>query len=44
VISLAAVANIDTSGISMLEECKKTADRRGLQVIISFSSFEFLGR
>jgi len=36
VILLAAVANIDTSGISMLEECKKSVDRRGLQVTISF--------
>ena len=27
-----AVGNIDTSGISMLEEVKKTTDRRGLKV------------
>lgn len=31
---ITAVANIDTSGISMLEEFKKTVDRKGLQVII----------
>lgn len=39
VILLAAVGNIDTSGISMLEETKKMAERRELQVIISLVSF-----
>ena len=33
-----AVGNIDTSGISMFEELKKTTDRRGLKVQTSFSS------
>lgn len=28
----AAVTSIDTSGINMLEEAKKSVDRRGLQV------------
>ena len=30
---LAAVGNIDTSGISMLDEVKKTVERRGLKVV-----------
>ncbi|XP_014495937.1 sulfate transporter 3.1 [Vigna radiata var. radiata] len=34
IIDMTAVGNIDTSGISMLEECKKTADRRGLQLVL----------
>ncbi|QCD97665.1 sulfate transporter 3.1-like [Vigna unguiculata] len=34
IMNMTAVANIDTSGISMLEECKKTADRRGLQLVL----------
>jgi len=38
-ILLAAVGNIDTSGISMLEETKKMAERREQQVIISLMSF-----
>lgn len=33
--NMAAIGNIDTSGISMLEEVKKIADRRGLQVSLS---------
>jgi len=36
VILLAGVGNIDTSGISMLEEVKKITERRELQVILSF--------
>lgn len=39
VIILAAVGNIDTSGISMLEEAKKMVERREQQVIISLMSF-----
>jgi hypothetical protein len=39
VILLAAVGNIDTSGISMLEETKKIAERREQQVILSLISF-----
>lgn len=35
VILLAAVGNIDTSGISMLEEVNKITERRELQVILS---------
>ncbi|KAH1194932.1 Sulfate transporter 3.1 [Glycine max] len=34
IMDMTAVANIDTSGISMLEECKKTTDRRGLQLAL----------
>ncbi|KAH1258335.1 Sulfate transporter 3.1 [Glycine max] len=34
IMDMTAVANIDTSGISMLEECKKTVDRRGLQLAL----------
>ena len=34
-MALAAVGNIDTSGISMLEEVKKITERRELQVILS---------
>ncbi|CAL8178591.1 unnamed protein product [Prunus armeniaca] len=32
ILDMTAVGNIDTSGISMFEEVKKLADRRGLQV------------
>lgn len=32
-----AVGNIDTSGISMFEETKKTLDRRGLKVHLNFN-------
>jgi sulfate transporter 3 len=39
VILLAAVGNIDTSGISMLEEIKKIAERREQQVILSHIIF-----
>lgn len=38
--SCAAVGNIDTSGISMLDEVKKIIDRRGLKV--NFVSAIFL--
>ncbi|KAF7808726.1 sulfate transporter 3.1-like [Senna tora] len=34
VISLPAIGNIDTSGISMLEDVKKTAKRIGLQIVL----------
>ncbi|KAK7285305.1 hypothetical protein RJT34_20072 [Clitoria ternatea] len=34
IMDMTAVANIDTSGISMLEEFKKTVDRRGLQLVL----------
>ncbi|KAK7270285.1 hypothetical protein RIF29_23314 [Crotalaria pallida] len=34
IMDMTAVGNIDTSGISMLEEVKKTADRRGLQLVL----------
>lgn len=31
---MAAVGNIDTSGISMLDEVKKIVDRRGLKLVL----------
>lgn len=34
ILDMGAVGNIDTSGISMLEEVKKIMERRGLKVII----------
>ncbi|XP_061375354.1 sulfate transporter 3.1-like [Gastrolobium bilobum] len=34
IMDMSAVGNIDTSGISMLEEVKKIADRRGLQLVL----------
>ncbi|KAJ1433102.1 STAS domain [Sesbania bispinosa] len=34
IMDMTAVGNIDTSGISMLEEFKKTVDRRGLQLVL----------
>ncbi|XP_061366980.1 sulfate transporter 3.1-like [Gastrolobium bilobum] len=34
IMDMTAVGNIDTSGISMLEEFKKTNDRRGLQLVL----------
>ncbi|XP_058738002.1 sulfate transporter 3.1-like [Vicia villosa] len=34
IVDMTAVANIDTSGISMLEEFKKTVDRKGLQLVL----------
>ncbi|ESW34453.1 hypothetical protein PHAVU_001G154200 [Phaseolus vulgaris] len=34
IMNMTTVANIDTSGISMLEECKKSVDRRGLQLVL----------
>ncbi|OIW12653.1 hypothetical protein TanjilG_24586 [Lupinus angustifolius] len=34
IMVMTAVGNIDTSGISMLEEVKKIADRRGLQLVL----------
>ncbi|GLT59063.1 hypothetical protein SLA2020_319050 [Shorea laevis] len=35
ILDMGAVGNIDTSGISMLEEVKKTTDRRGLKLVIA---------
>ncbi|GLU03561.1 hypothetical protein SLE2022_207530 [Rubroshorea leprosula] len=35
ILDMGAVGNIDTSGISMLEEVKKTADRRGLKLVLA---------
>ncbi|KAL6532548.1 hypothetical protein OROGR_014518 [Orobanche gracilis] len=34
IMDMTAVGNIDTSGISMLEEVKKIVDRRGLQLVL----------
>ncbi|KAJ1405175.1 sulfate anion transporter, conserved site [Sesbania bispinosa] len=34
IMDMSVVGNIDTSGISMLEEVKKVADRRGLQLVL----------
>ncbi|XP_057742554.1 sulfate transporter 3.1-like [Arachis stenosperma] len=34
ILDMSAVGNIDTSGISMLEEVNKIADRRGLQLVM----------
>ncbi|CAL0316140.1 unnamed protein product [Lupinus luteus] len=34
IMVMTAIGNIDTSGISMLEEVKKIADRRGLQLVL----------
>ncbi|KAE8681715.1 Sulfate transporter 3.1 [Hibiscus syriacus] len=35
ILHMTAVGNIDTSGISMLEEVKKTTDRRGLKLVFA---------
>ncbi|KAE8692068.1 Sulfate transporter 3.1 [Hibiscus syriacus] len=35
ILHMSAVGNIDTSGISMLEEVKKTTDRRGLKLVLA---------
>ncbi|XVE73080.1 hypothetical protein DITRI_Ditri11bG0089100 [Diplodiscus trichospermus] len=35
ILDMNAVGNIDTSGISMLEEVKKTTDRRGLKLVLA---------
>ncbi|KAK8693926.1 hypothetical protein V6N13_071493 [Hibiscus sabdariffa] len=35
ILYMSAVGNIDTSGISMLEEVKKTTDRRGLKLVLA---------
>ncbi|KAG2697033.1 hypothetical protein I3760_07G087400 [Carya illinoinensis] len=35
ILDMSAVGNIDTSGISMLEEMKKTADRRELKLVLA---------
>ncbi|KAK3013777.1 hypothetical protein RJ639_010136 [Escallonia herrerae] len=35
ILDMGAVGNIDTSGISMLEEVKKNSDRRGLKLVMA---------
>ncbi|XP_017229681.2 sulfate transporter 3.1 [Daucus carota subsp. sativus] len=35
ILDMGAVGNIDTSGISMFEEIKKTLDRRGLKLVLA---------
>ncbi|XP_047335256.1 sulfate transporter 3.1-like [Impatiens glandulifera] len=35
ILNMGAVGNIDTSGISMFEELKKTTDRRGIQLVLA---------
>ncbi|KAF7150332.1 hypothetical protein RHSIM_Rhsim02G0028300 [Rhododendron simsii] len=35
ILDMSAVGSIDTSGISMLEEIKKTLDRRGLKLVLA---------
>ncbi|XP_022728354.1 sulfate transporter 3.1-like isoform X3 [Durio zibethinus] len=35
ILDMSAVGNIDTSGTSMLEEVKKTTDRRGLKLVLA---------
>nr|KJB42155.1 hypothetical protein B456_007G139400 [Gossypium raimondii] len=35
IFNMSAVGNIDTSGISMLEEVKKITDRRGLKLVLA---------
>ncbi|KAL9358837.1 hypothetical protein Peur_046960 [Populus x canadensis] len=35
ILNMGAVGNIDTSGISMLEEVKKVMDRRGLKLVLA---------
>ncbi|XP_041018713.1 sulfate transporter 3.1-like [Juglans microcarpa x Juglans regia] len=35
ILDMSAVGNIDTSGISMLEEMKKTTERRGLKLVLA---------
>ncbi|XVF71865.1 hypothetical protein PTKIN_Ptkin12aG0073700 [Pterospermum kingtungense] len=35
ILDMSAVGNIDTSGISMLEEVKKITDRRGLKLVLA---------
>ncbi|KAM7254183.1 hypothetical protein ACFE04_031865 [Oxalis oulophora] len=35
ILDISAVGNIDTSGISMFEEIKKTSDRRGFKLVLA---------
>ncbi|KAL4351822.1 hypothetical protein GQ457_06G029160 [Hibiscus cannabinus] len=35
ILNMSAVGNIDTSGISMFEEVKKTTDRRGIKLVLA---------
>lgn len=42
ILDMGAVGSIDTSGISMLEEIKKIADRRGLKLVLANPSGELM--
>nr|XP_010917792.1 sulfate transporter 3.1 [Elaeis guineensis] len=42
ILDLGAVSSIDTSGISMLEEVKKSVDRRGLQLVLANPGSEIM--
>ncbi|KAJ3702467.1 hypothetical protein LUZ61_006172 [Rhynchospora tenuis] len=42
ILDLGAVGSIDTSGISMLEDLKKTLDRRGFQLVLANPGSEIM--
>ncbi|KAL6901806.1 hypothetical protein ACP4OV_004682 [Aristida adscensionis] len=42
VLDMGAVGSIDTSGTSMLDELKKTLDRRGLQIVLANPGSEIM--
>ncbi|XVF32524.1 hypothetical protein REPUB_Repub17cG0090100 [Reevesia pubescens] len=42
ILDLSAVGNIDTSGISMFEELKKTTDRRGFKLVLANPGAEMM--
>ncbi|XP_072980589.1 sulfate transporter 3.1-like [Typha angustifolia] len=42
ILDMGAVGSIDTSGISMLEEVKKSVDRRGLQLVLANPGSEIM--
>ncbi|KAG8473903.1 hypothetical protein CXB51_033773 [Gossypium anomalum] len=42
ILDMTAVGNIDTSGISMLEELKKTTERRGLKLVLANPGAELM--
>ncbi|GKU86534.1 hypothetical protein SLEP1_g1046 [Rubroshorea leprosula] len=42
ILDMGAVGNIDTSGISMLEEVKKTTDGRGLKLVLANAGAEVM--
>ncbi|XVF21721.1 hypothetical protein REPUB_Repub12eG0114600 [Reevesia pubescens] len=42
ILDMSAVGNIDTSGISMLEEVKKTTDRRGIKLVLANPGAEMM--